>query len=290
MPFPIVAILIVRILIVPLPIVPVLTLPIPTVPFRTVRILIVPIPTVPFLIVRIPTVPLPIVRIPTVRILIVPILIVGFTILSGRAAIGRRAGSGSPCINLCAAELRSAGRTNASVPTWVLLVSRNYLLQERFVCDRNAVGDGDGFSGFVIDPGSRGFGQEIGNVLDERSGAKDVEALQSVTDTEDGLAGGVGIFEQKIVGGFATQVGGGGMRGAWGTEAGRFEVGVAAGKENAIAGAGEPHDFRGGQIERDADGCASRLFDRSFVLRQGALAVGEIGGVRQRDGDARGQL
>jgi len=46
-------------------------------------------------------------------------------------------------------------------------------------------------------------------VLNERSGAVDVEALQAVADAENGLVQVVGILQQEVVDGVAARIGGG---------------------------------------------------------------------------------
>jgi hypothetical protein len=119
------------------------------------------------------------------------------------------------------------------------------------------VGDGYILSRFVIDFDARGFGQRIWDVLDERSGAEDVEALQAVADAKHGLAFLVGVSEQLVVDGIAARVGGGSVRRTRSLEPGGIDIGVAARQEHTVAALDHHRDFRGSLIERDADRLAA---------------------------------
>ena len=112
------------------------------------------------------------------------------------------------------------------------------------------MGDGYVFAGFVVD-GKRS------EVLDEGPAAPDVERLEAVADGEDGLGVFGGVVEEKVVGGFASGVGGGGGRVAIGAVEGWVDVSRAAREENAIATGGEGVDLgaRGGEV--DGDGLAT---------------------------------
>jgi len=73
-------------------------------------------------------------------------------------------------------------------------------------------------------------------VLDQRSRAEDVEALQSVADAEDGFAKAVGVCEQEFVDVLAGDVCCGGLRGTRGVEFCGIDVGFAAGEQDGVAG------------------------------------------------------
>src|SRR5215469_10886673 len=65
--------------------------------------------------------------------------------------------------------------------------------------DFNAMGDGNLPSGFMIHFRASRFRQKIRNMLNERSSAKNVQALQAITNAKDGLPMQVRVFEEKIV-------------------------------------------------------------------------------------------
>jgi hypothetical protein len=161
------------------------------------------------------------------------------------------------------------------------------LRELRVQLDLDLVGDGDFSSRGVVDLCAQVRRQEIGDVLDERSAAENVETLQSVADAEDGLAQAVGIFEEEVVDGVAAGVGSGSVRRAGGAEARRIDVGLAAGQEHGIAAGDEISNLGGSLVERDADGFASGELDSTLVLGNGALGIFGVGGVRHGDGDAR---
>ena len=142
-------------------------------------------------------------------------------------------------------------------------------------------------AGFVINSCPQLFRQKVGYVLNQRTGAVDVEALQTVADAENGLAHIVGVLQQEFVDGVAARVGGCSVGRARGAELGRVDVGVAAGQKHAIAALDEPHDLGGSLIEGNADRYASGLLDRLLVLGDGALGVIAVGGVRHGNGYAR---
>src|SRR5207245_11761017 len=71
-----------------------------------------------------------------------------------------------------AAELCSAGQPRAAVPT-------NNFCEQSVVGHLDRVRDRNRSSGFVIDLCSGGFRQEVGNVLDQRTLAIDVQTLQA---------------------------------------------------------------------------------------------------------------
>ncbi len=133
--------------------------------------------------------------------------------------------------------------------------------------------DCDIFSGFVIDFCARDFGKKIWDVLDERSGAKDVETLQAVADSEYGQASGVGGVKQKAVDRISARVGGGGVRRAWCVEAGGIDVGLAAGQKHALRALDHLFHFVWSLIERNANRFAAGQRDGALVLRDRALGV-----------------
>jgi hypothetical protein len=133
---------------------------------------------------------------------------------------------------------------------------------------------------------ARFFGEKIWDVLDQGAGAEDVKALQSVADAEDGFAVAVGICEEEFVDVLAGDVCGGGLRGEWSVEFCGIDVGFAAGEQDGIAGGDEFLYFCFRLIEGDADWLAACLGHGFFVLRDGALGVFAVGGVREGDGDA----
>ena len=88
-----------------------------------------------------------------------------------------------------------------------------YDLREfRFAFDLDGVRDRHILSRFMIDSVARLFGKEILDVLNERSGAIDVQALQTVADAKHRLARGVRTLQKEIVNRIAAGIGGGGAR------------------------------------------------------------------------------
>ena len=78
----------------------------------------------------------------------------------------------------------------------------------------------------MVDAGAQFFRKKIWDVLDQGTGAEDVEALQSVADAEDGLAVAVGVFEEEFVDGVAGDVRWSGLRRGWGVEFCGVDVGL----------------------------------------------------------------
>jgi hypothetical protein len=154
--------------------------------------------------------------------------------------------------------------------------------------DLYCVRNGHGFSCFVIHFRSRFFRKEIWDVLDERSLAKDIEALKAVADSEDRLAKLVGVIEKKIIDGVAARISCGSAGRARGVEAGGIDVGVAAGQKYGVAAFDHYFYFCRALVEGDADRFGSSQYNCAFVLRDGALAVFMIGGVGHRNSNARG--
>ena len=107
------------------------------------------------------------------------------------------------------------GCSPALVPWYV---PRDDLRQLGRWVDLDGVRDGDIFSRFMIYFCAGCSRQKIGNVLDKRSGAVHVEALQPVADAQDGLAISVGVVEQEIVDSVAVRIGGRGAAGTLGVE------------------------------------------------------------------------
>src|ERR1700737_2660991 len=70
----------------------------------------------------------------------------------------------------------------------------------------------------VIHGCSQVWGQEVGNVLDERTATVNVQTLQAVANAEHGLAHVVCILQQKLVDGIAARIGGRGWGRACGIE------------------------------------------------------------------------
>ena len=129
--------------------------------------------------------------------------------------------------------------------------------------------------------------QKIWNVLDERSGAVNVQALQAVADAEDGLAHVVGVLQQKFVDGVTARVGGRSARRAGCAKLGGVDVGVAAGQEHSVAALNHFHHFGGRAIERNAHRFAAGERNGAFVLWDRAFCIFAIAGMRHGDGNAR---
>jgi hypothetical protein len=77
--------------------------------------------------------------------------------------------------------------------------------------------------------------QPRSNVLDQRTATINIQALQSVTDTENRLLAQIRFLEQRIIDGFTRPIrlSGGGMPAC--VESGGIDVGSASGKEHAMA-------------------------------------------------------
>jgi len=95
----------------------------------------------------------------------------------------------------------------------------------------------------VIDARAQCFRQEVRDVLDERTAAVNVEALEAIADAENRLAQVLGIVQQQGVDGVAAGVGGGSARGTGRAELRRIDIGVAAGQEHAVAALDDLHEF-----------------------------------------------
>jgi hypothetical protein len=163
------------------------------------------------------------------------------------------------------------GTSDLSVPTSNLC---GYDLREfRFRFDLDGVRDRHLLSRFMIDSVARLFGKEIGDVLNERSGAIDVQALQSVADAKHRLARGVRTLQKEIVNGIAAGVGGRGAGRAWRSEACRIDICIAPGQQDSVAGLHQPQDGVTRLLELNPDRLSSHQGDGLFILRDCPLSI-----------------
>jgi hypothetical protein len=138
--------------------------------------------------------------------------------------------------------------------------------------------DGDFAPGFVVDGRF--------DVLDQGSGAIDVQNLQAVADAKDGLARTVCVLQQEFIDGVALCIRVGGLRVTRLVVFGRVHVGTTAGEQNGVARFDQLHQIGRGRIQRDPNGIAAGDFDGVFVLRQGAAGVLGISGVWDSNGNS----
>jgi len=86
-------------------------------------------------------------------------------------------------------------------------VIRNDLGEPRSCLNRDRVRHRNFPACFVIHFGASVLGQEVCDVLNERTFAENVQAQQAVTDSEHRLAVSIRVFEEKVVYFFATKAG-----------------------------------------------------------------------------------
>jgi len=124
-------------------------------------------------------------------------------------------------------------------------------------------------------------------VLQQCSSAIDVENLQAITNSEDGLAQAVGLRKKQFIHGIAARVSWGSVRIFCRAVFPRIYIGRTSGQHHGIASLDQPFEFRGGLVEWDADCFSSRHLDGVDVLGQRPLGVVGIFGMRDGNGDAR---
>src|SRR5215471_15125906 len=114
------------------------------------------------------------------------------------------------------------------------------------------------------------------DVLDERSTAVDIQRLQPVTDSQDGLAAVVGVLQEKFVGCVPLDIGSGGF-GMWlGLVLPRINIGTAAGKEHGTTAFELFQYLVGGQVKFDSYRIATCQPHRFFILRERTLGIDTI--------------
>ncbi len=125
-------------------------------------------------------------------------------------------------------------------------------------------------------------------MLDQRPAAVHIQDLQSVTDGQHRLPHVVSILQKQLIDGVAFGIGRSGFGIALGAVLGGINVGPAAGQQDAVAMRNQLHGLGGRLAEGNADRQASRVCDRLFVLRERAIGVVRVIGLRDRDGDSWG--
>src|ERR1017187_7361243 len=123
-------------------------------------------------------------------------------------------------------------------------------------------------------------------MLLERTGAPDVERLQTVADAEDRLAHVVGVLQEEFVGIVTQTIGCGGLGVARGSVFFGIDIGGTTWQGDAVAGFYLLRDLGVGGLHVDDDGFASSFADGPLVLRQRAHHVAGVRGVGKRNGDA----
>ena len=124
---------------------------------------------------------------------------------------------------------------------------------------------GDGSSRCVIHGGFQ--------VLHQRAAAPDIERLEAIADSEQGLIQIRSILQQQLVDGFARRVGGGAIRVGFFAVFLRINIGGAAWQQHAFAGGHQLRHLRGRIAQRHFHRFTTGEFDRARILGPRSLAV-----------------